>query len=220
MQLWPTHTPLTSPRPRAHNSRTAPALRANPSRNPLTMSPPRHINIGPYSFPVTPGYSDGARSVGGAELEVLDVARAERVRKKGFKVLEKLRAKSGRRTLSEGELRHLTEQIAAFDREVDLAKLPDPRGIQSEKPTRLAAPSGGPEGFAPDLNAGEFDAEVATLAERRVAAEEATRGITLTEAQRTAAITALREDPALRESARVRVEVALRERDKMLSELF
>ena len=184
------------------------------------MSPPRHINIGPYSFPVTPGYSDGARAIGEAEREVLDTARAERVRKKGFKVLEKLRVKSGRRTLSEGELRHLTEQIAAFDREVDLAKLPDPRGVQSEKPTRLAAPSGGSEGFAPDLNAGEFDAEVTKLAALRVAAEETARGITLTEAQRAAAIVALQEDPALREAARVRVEVALRERDKMLSELF
>lgn len=184
------------------------------------MSPPRSINIGPYSFSVTAGYSDGGRAIGPAELEVLDVARAERVRKKGFKVLEKLRAQTGRRTLTEGELRFLTTQLAEFDREVTLERLPDPRGVTSERPTRLAAPIGGAEGGAPDLGSGEFDAEVTRLAGLRVAAEEATRGLTLSEAQRDAAIAALREDPLIREAARVRVDAALAEREKMLSELF
>ena len=184
------------------------------------MPPPRLVNIGPYSFSITTRYSDGG-DVGEAEREVLDVARAERIRKKGFKVLEKLRARSGRRTLTEGELRGLTTTIAEFDREVGLARLPDPRGTQSERPTRLAAPSGGPEGMsAPDLGSGEFDAEVTRLAGLRVAAEEGARGIVLSGIQREAAIKALREDPSLREAARVRVEVALAERDKMLSDLF
>jgi hypothetical protein len=179
------------------------------------MSPPRTVNIGPYSFGVTPKYSMGGE-VGPAEREVLDVARAERVRKKGFKVLEKLRAQTGRRTLSEGELRFLTSQLTEFDREVGLERLPDPRGTQSDRPTRLGAP----KNEALELDTGEFDAEVARLAELRVAAEEISRGITLTPVQRTKAIMALREDPLIREAARVRVEAAGVERTKMLSELF
>jgi hypothetical protein len=183
------------------------------------MSPPRSINIGPYSFGVTPRYSQGGE-VGEAEREVLDVARAERIRKKGFKVLEKLRAKTGRRTLSEGELRHLTGQIAEFDREVGLERIPDPRGVATERSTRLAAPIGGSEGERPDLTSGEFDAEVARLAELRVAAEETARGITLSEAQREAALTALQDDPLIREQARLRVDAALAEQERMLTELF
>jgi hypothetical protein len=172
------------------------------------------VNIGPYSFPITPRYSEGG-DVGVAEREVLDVARAERVRKKGFKVLEKLRAKSGRRTLSEGELRHLTTQVAEFDREVGLERLPDPRGVQSDRPTRLGA-----DDAAPELGTGEFDAEVARLVVLRVAAEESARGMTLTPEQRAKATVALQEDPLLREAARVRVEASAAERARMLSELF
>jgi len=183
------------------------------------MPPPRSINIGPYSFSVTAKYSAGGE-VGEAEREVLDVARAERIRKKGFKVLEKLRAKTGRRTLSEGELRHLTAQIAAFDAEVTLERIPDPRGITTERPTRMAAPVGGAEGERPDLTSGEFDAEVARLAGLRVAAEETTRGLTLTPEQREAAIGALRDDPLIREAARQRVDAAIAERERMLTELF
>jgi len=146
----------------------------SPQRTPRPMSPPRFVNIGPYSFAVTPGYSTGAEGfvVGEAELEVLDTARAERVRKKGFKVLEKLRVKSGRRTLSEGELRHLTSTVAEFDREVRLERTPDPRGLSEDdrvrqRPPRLATPS-----VEPELGGGEFDAEVIRLAELRVAPEE------------------------------------------------
>jgi hypothetical protein len=184
------------------------------------MPPPRHINIGPYSFALRAVYTDGASVVGPAELEVLDTARAERIRKKGHKVLEKLRAHSGRRTLSEGELRHLTETLAGFDREVTLERIPDPRGVTTERPTRLAATPGGSEGTQPDLTAGEFDAEVNRLATLRVAAEETSRGITLTPEQRDAAVATLREDPLIREAARVRVDAAGAERDRMLSELF
>ena len=180
------------------------------------MSPPRSLNIGPYSFPIRATYTDGTSVVGPAELEVLDVARAERVRKKGYKVFEKLRAKSGRRTLSEGELRHLTETLKEFDREVTLERLPDPRGFQSERPTRVAATAPS----EPDLASGEFDAEVTALATAKVTSEETARGITLTPEQRKAAITALREDTLIREAARLRVEARLAERDKMLSELF
>jgi len=183
------------------------------------MSPPRTVNIGPYSFSVTPAYTAG-RNIGEAEREVLDVARAERIRKKGFKVLEKLRQRSGRRTLSEGELRNLTTTIAEFDREVNLDRIPDPRGTNTERPTRLASAPGGPEGEAPDFGSGEFDAEVMRLAELRIVAEETTRGLILTPEQRANAITALREDPLIREAARARVDAALAEREKMLGELF
>ena len=185
------------------------------------MPAPRSINIGPYSFPITPGYTDGSFAIGASELEVLDTARAERVRKKGFKVLEKIRARSKRRTLSEGELRHLSTTVAEFDREVRLEKIPDPRGTQTERPTRLAAgmddigeldPAGGA--------AGEFDAEVARLAGLRLAAEESGRGITLEPAQREAAMAALAQDPSLREAARARVEVALAERERLVRDLF
>jgi len=116
------------------------------------MSPPRSINIGPYSFGVTPRYSQGGE-VGEAEREVLDVARAERIRKKGFKVLEKLRAKTGRRTLSEGSCG--TSQ----DRSRNLigsgtGEDSGPRGVATERSTRLAAPIGGSEGERPDLTSG------------------------------------------------------------------
>jgi hypothetical protein len=181
------------------------------------MSPPRTINIGPYSFPVRAVYTDGASGVGGSELEVLDTARAERIRKKGHKVLEKLRAKSGRRTLSEGELRHLTTTIAEFDREVMLERLPDPRGVITERPSRLATTE---VPGTPDLGGGEFDTEVTRLCGVRVAAEETSRGLTLTPEQRDAAIAALREDPLIREAARARVDAALTERSRMMSELF
>jgi len=194
----------------------------SPQRTPRPMSPPRFVNIGPYSFAVTPGYSTGAEGfvVGEAELEVLDTARAERVRKKGFKVLEKLRVKSGRRTLSEGELRHLTSTVAEFDREVRLERTPDPRGLSEDdrvrqRPPRLATPS-----VEPELGGGEFDAEVIRLAELRVASEEAARGVALAPEVREAALAALREDPLLREAARARVEAALQEREKMQLDLF
>lgn len=182
------------------------------------MPPPRTINIGPYSFSVTAAYTNGARAVGPPEREVLDTARAKRVRKKGFKVFEKLRQRSGRRTLSEGELRHLTTTLLEFDRDTTLEKLPDPRGVQSERPSRLAtevAP-GGP----PDLAGGEFDAEVTRLCDLRIATEEASRGIILTPTQREAAIAALWEDPLIREAARARVDATLAEREKMLGDLF
>ena len=185
------------------------------------MTSPRTINIGPYSFTVTPGYSAGEFAVGETELEVLDIARAERIRKKGFKVLEKLRAKSGRRTLSEGELRALTSAVAEFDREVKLDRITAPSGADRDAPGR--SPRMGLELLSPDDPSeapGEFDAEVARLAELRVAAEEANRGIKLDDAKREAALRALREDPILREAARVRVEAGLSERERMLSELF
>ena len=211
--------PLTPPRPPCYTQSTPTPSIPSP-RTLRQMPPPRSINIGPYSFSITPGYSDGTRDIGEPEREVLDVARAERVRKRGFKVLEKLRAKSGRRTLSEGELRLLTATIAEFDREVTLERLPDPRGVATERPTRLAAPAGGPEGEKPDLSGGEFDAEVAKLAGLRLAAEEGARGVTLSPEQREAALAALLQDPLIREAARVRVDAAIAERDRMLSELF
>ena len=180
------------------------------------MSPPRHINIGPYSFPVTPGYSDGARAIGEAEREVLDTARAERVRKKGFKVLEKLRVKSGRRTLSEGELQHLAATVAALDASMDLTRLANPQDA-----TALSRPGHTFVGLGGDPDeAGEFDTELSRLAEMRVSAEEASRGVTLPPDARAAALAALRDDPAIREAARARVEITLRERDRMLAELF
>jgi hypothetical protein len=98
---------------------------------------------------------------------------------------------------------------------VGLERLPDPRGVQSDRPTRL-----GTDGVAPELGTGEFDAEVARLAVLRVAAEESARGMMLTPEQRAKATVALREDPLLREAARVRVEASAAERARMLSELF
>ena len=175
------------------------------------MSPPKSITIGPYSFAVTPGYSAGAFAVTPTELEALDALRAERLRKKGFKVLEKLRARSGRRTLSEGELRHLTDQIAAFDRELRLERAPSPAQAVPARPLL------GSFGAAPD---GDFDAELAKLAQARLDAEERARGLTLTPEQRDAALSALREEPLLREQARLRVEVVFAERGKLLQDLF
>ena len=183
------------------------------------MPPPRSINIGPYSFSVTSGYSDGVFEVGPAELEVLDGARAERIRKKAHKVLEKIRARSGRRTLTEGELRLLTTTVAEIDAELRLERIPDPRGSDAGGRTMRRAVEFAPGG-EPDFTGGEFDAEVARLAELRVTSEETARGLTLTPPQRDAAIAALREDPLIREAARARVEVALRERERMLTELF
>lgn len=180
------------------------------------MPPPKSVNIGPYTFPLTPGYSTGEFVIGAPEHEVLDAVRAERVRKKGFKVFEKLRARSGRRTLSEGELSHLTEALVTFDREVRLERLQGASPDASLSP-RLALEPGE---ALPDFSVGEFDSEVTRLAELRIAAEEASRGAKLSEPSRSAALEALREDPLLREAARARIEAGLTEREKMLAELF
>lgn len=181
------------------------------------MPAPTSINIGPYSFPLRAGYSTHAEgfAVGVAELETLDAVRAERVRKKAFKVFEKLRARSGRRTLSEGELRHLGTLVAEFDQEVRCERTGG--GADAARSPHLAR-----EGFAPppDLTQGDFDAEVARLAGLRVAAEEQARGATLRPDVREAALAALRTDPLIREAARARVEATLAERERMLGELF
>ena len=180
------------------------------------MSPPRSINIGPYSFPVTAAYSDGVRPVGPAEHEVLDGARAERVRKKAHREFEKMRLRSGRRTLSEGELRHLAATVAALDASMDLTRLANPQDATAlSRPGHTFAGLGGD----PD-EASEFDTELSRLAEMRIVAEEASRGISLPPDARAAALAALRNDPAIREAARARVEATLRERDRMLAELF
>jgi len=184
------------------------------------MAPPRHINIGPYSFPIRAGYTDALDgfAVGPPELEVLDTARAERVRKKAFKVYEKLRAKSPRKTLSELELRHLGAQITEFDASLRLERIADPRGFTTERPARRAPDL--PAEVPPDLTAGEFDSEVLRLAELRIAAEETTRGETLPPSARAAALTALCADPLIREAARARIEAVMLEREKLLEDLF
>ena len=181
------------------------------------MAPPRQINVGPYSFPITAGYSDRADgfSVGPAELEVLDNARAERVRKKAFRVFEKLRGAS-RRTLSEGQLRLLSEAVAEFDRAVRLERLTNPLDpTASERPGRVAVTLQGDP-----AEASEFDAELIRLAELRLAAEETARGATLPPEARAAAIALLRDDSAIREAARARVDAALAERERIMAELF
>ena len=120
------------------------------------MAPPRSINIGPYSFPVTAAYSDGVRPVGPAEHEVLDGARAERVRKKAHREFEKMRLRSGRRTLSEGELRHLAATVAALDASMDLTRLANPQDATAlSRPGHTFAGLGGD----PD-EASEFDTDV------------------------------------------------------------
>ena len=180
------------------------------------MAPPRSINIGPYSFPITAAYTDGVRAVGPAEHEVLDGARAERVRKKAHRVFEKLRARSGRRTLTEGELRHLAGVVAELDRTMDLVRLANPQDATAlSRPGHAFATLGGDAEEASD-----FDAELSRLAELRIVAEETARGVMLQPNDRAAALAALRDDPGIREAARARVEVALAERDRMLTELF
>ena len=180
------------------------------------MPPPlfRTVSIGPYSFRLTQGYAQEREDfpITSAEREALDMLRTERVRKKGFKLLEKLRASTGRKTLTEAELRHLTDQIAQFDRDVRLERSEQvPR--RASQGDRVTPPEVGDE-------VGEFEAELASLAEARVDAEERTRGLHLTPQLREAALRALREDPALREAARARVEVLQQARDKMVAELF
>lgn len=177
------------------------------------MPPPRSINIGPYSFPITAGYSDATDGfvIGGPEREALDYIRAERVRKKAHRVFERLRTKSGRKTLTEGELAQLSEIVAEFDRTMRL----EPRGADTTPKANYVT---GEPVLASEPS--DFDTEVTRLADLRIGAEETARGLTLTPQQREAAIAALRNDPLLREEARKRVEVALIEHEKMLSELF
>ena len=181
------------------------------------------ITIGPYSFPITPGYAAGAFPIGPAELETLDYARAERVRKKGFKVFEKLRIRSGKRTLSEGELRHLTEAVAGMDRDVRLERQVGDQGAARSVAPKLGLVLGGEGGEAGEpgtFDQGAFDSELARLAELRLAAEETARGARLPSAAREAALGALRGDPNLRDAARARVEEVLEERGRIAAELF
>ena len=178
----------------------------------MTPKPPptKSVTIGPYSFQLHQGYTSGAFAIGPVELAALDDLRNERLRKKGFKVLEKLRGRSGRRTLSEAELRHLTTEIAQFDRDLRLEKNPNP----------TIARSGGVVRAVLALDDGAFDDEVTRLAAARIDAEERSRGITLSPSQREAALAALRDEPLLREQARARIDAMMTERDKLVEDLF
>lgn len=190
----------------------------------MPTSPPpfRTVSIGPYGFRITQGYAgetDGYE-IGVPEREALDVLRTERVRKKGWKVLEKLRTKSGRRTLSEGELKFLTEEVARFDREIRLERTEGTsKGGSGVAVGRILEHPAGP-GSATLDDHGEFDTELTRLAEAKVDAEERARGVSLAPTQREAAIAALREEPLLREAARARVEASAGERDRILADLF
>ena len=110
------------------------------------------------------------------------------------------------------ELRHLTSEIAQFDRDLRLERVQSPL----ETPSR-PVPGGAVQ---LDLSDGAFDDELGRLAQARVDAEERARGITLTPDQRAGAIEALRAEPLLREQARARIEAALAERDKVVQDLF
>lgn len=172
---------------------------------------PPIITIGPYSFPLTLGYSSREFEVGPTELAALDRLRSEKVRKKAFRRLEQLRFKTGRKTLTEGELKLLTDEVAELDRTIRIEA-----GVERAEGARSTL---GDEGTSP-LAEGAFDAELDRLVDLRIAAEEAARGITLSPSQREAAKEALRAEPLLRDQARARVEVALAEREKIMRELF
>jgi len=184
------------------------------------MPPPRQINVGPYSFPILPGYTNHAEgfNVGPSELETLDIARAERVRKKAFKVYEKLRRESGRRTLTEGQLKLLTEAAAEFDRTLRLERTPDPRGGVTKRPFKPFAQF--PADAVLEAPESEFDVEVTRLAVLKIEAEENARGTKLAPDVRDDAIVALKTDPAIREAARQRVEAQMAALDNMVESLF
>ena len=173
----------------------------------------RTITIGPYTFTIRAGYQDSEFEVGRPEREALDRLRAERIRKKAWKVFEKLRAQGDKRTLTEAQLKHLTTEVAKLDEEVRLEeKSPGTTGKDFHRARGVIAPEADATGL--------FEEELTKLVAGRIDAEERMRGVTLTPDQREAAANALREEPLLREQARERVEVALAERERMISELF
>jgi len=173
---------------------------------------PPIITIGPYSFPLTLGYSSREFEVGPTELAALDRLRSEKVRKKAFRRLEQLRFKTGRKTLTEGELKLLTDEVAELDRTIRIEA-----GAERAEGARSVLGDGA---ASSPLAEGAFDAELDRLVDLRIAAEETARGIALSPSQREAAREALRAEPLLRDQARSRVEVALAEREKIMRELF